>query len=127
MNKELPYRETPQRKAILSLLCSTTSHPTADWIYDRVKKEFPHLSLGTVYRNLRILRDQKRILELPFGDTYDHYDGRTDGHSHFVCKKCQRIIDVEEVLELPPSSVKKMNHRVEEIRVTYYGTCEKCH
>lgn len=127
MNKgDLQFRETPQRKKILNVLCSTSSHPTADWIYAEVKKEFPRLSLGTVYRNLRILRDQGRVLELPFGDTFDRFDGRVTPHSHFVCKKCHQIHDVEEEFPPLPSSTTKGMNRVEEVRITYYGVCSDC-
>ena len=46
-----------QRETILKVLCSTTSHPTAAWIYERVREEIPKVSLGTVYRNLALLEE----------------------------------------------------------------------
>lgn len=129
MNNEQPhYRETRQRKKILAVLCSTKTHPTADWVYEQVKKDFPHLSLGTVYRNLRILRDQGRILELPFGDTFDRFDGRTGPHPHFVCRKCHGVLDVGEGLPtLNIETLDKMKCKVEEVRISFYGLCPKCH
>ena len=68
-------RKTKQRELILKTLRSTDTHPTADWIYEQVKKEMPNISLGTVYRNLGILKESGEILELNYGSKYSRYDG----------------------------------------------------
>jgi Fur family peroxide stress response transcriptional regulator len=47
-------RDTRQRQAILEILRHTDSHPTADWVYDEVRKVIPNISKGTVYRNLKL-------------------------------------------------------------------------
>lgn len=60
-------RKTKQRDLILKTLRNTTCHPTADWIYEQVKKEMPNISLGTVYRNLSMLKDLGEIIELNYG------------------------------------------------------------
>jgi Fur family peroxide stress response transcriptional regulator len=57
-------RGSKQREAILRILQSTDIHPTADWIYMEVKKVIPNISLGTVYRNLNLLRDEGLIREV---------------------------------------------------------------
>ena len=62
-------RETKQREAILKVLRHTDSHPTADWIYDEVRKVIPNISKGTVYRNLKILREDREISELNLSGT----------------------------------------------------------
>ena len=54
-------KRSRQREAILEILCATTSHPTADWIYDKVRERIPNISLGTVYRNLNILSENGEI------------------------------------------------------------------
>ena len=61
MKKAVSYKYSKQREALFNLLCSTRTHPTAAWLYDKLRKDFPHLSQGTVYRNLNILAEQKRI------------------------------------------------------------------
>jgi len=48
------YRPTKQRLAVLKALQDTKSHPDANWIYEKVRKEIPHISLGTIYRTLGI-------------------------------------------------------------------------
>lgn len=119
-------RETSQRKKILEILCSTKSHPTADWIYERAKREFPRLSLGTVYRNLKILKQQCRIQELPFGDTFDRFDGNAIPHPHFVCKKCCSVYDIEMEQPSQDLTIKEEGFQVDECKITLYGICVKC-
>ena len=77
---EKQYRKSKQRQKILGLLKATKSHPTASWIYEKLKHEFPSLSLGNVYRNLSILVEQGCIQELKFGSTFDRYDGNVNPH-----------------------------------------------
>jgi len=60
-------RKSRQRDRILEVLRQTQSHPTAKWLFDRVRKQFPNLSLGTVYRNLGILVKQGLVSRLEFG------------------------------------------------------------
>ena len=60
-----------QRESIKEYLASTTSHPTADAVYLHVREEFPHISLGTVYRNLNLLADMGEIQRFSSGDGSD--------------------------------------------------------
>ena len=55
MRKAVSYKHSKQREALFNLLSSTNTHPTAAWLYDQLRKDFPHLSQGTVYRNLKML------------------------------------------------------------------------
>jgi len=125
---EKTYRHSRQRDKILDLLRSTGKHPTASWVYDRLKKEFPDLSLGTVYRNLNILTEQGLIRKIDFGSTYDRYDANISRHYHFICERCGSISDldlpVKEVLNEEvdkAANVKTMRHRIE-----FFGICENC-
>ncbi|MEE1240079.1 MAG: transcriptional repressor [Acutalibacteraceae bacterium] len=83
-----------QREAILNVLYSTDTHPTANWVYDRVRETIPNISLGTVYRNLASLSEAGEILSLQVGDGYEHFDGNNSLHAHFCCRRCSRIIDI---------------------------------
>ena len=115
-----------QREAILNELRSRRDHPTADMVYEAVKKDFPTISLGTVYRNLSLLADLGEILELSEGDGPKHYDGFTDDHDHFVCTNCGKIIDIDssDSQSLMPKA--KGIGRVESRVITYKGLCEAC-
>ena len=87
-------RKSKQRESILRVVKGTTSHPTADWVYEQVRREIPHISLGTVYRNLKLLKQDGVILELNFGNTLVRFDGNTQYHCHFICEQCGRVFDV---------------------------------
>ena len=84
-----------QRELIKAYLASTTSHPTADKVYDEIRKEIPNISLGTVYRNLSQLVDTGEIIKVNCGDGCDHFDGTTAPHQHFICTECKEVLDLE--------------------------------
>ena len=82
-----------QREAILNVLCSTETHPTANWVYNQVREIIPNISLGTVYRNLSALCAAGEIISLSVGDGYERFDGNNSRHVHFYCKICGKITD----------------------------------
>ncbi len=84
-----------QRELIKDFLLSRKDHPTADVIYMNVRKTFPNISLGTVYRNLQLLTELGEIKKLNVGDGVDHFDGDTSPHYHFICKECGRVVDLQ--------------------------------
>lgn len=122
------YRRSRQRERILAVLCGTKSHPTADWIYEQIKEEMPRLSLGTVYRNLRILEEQGLLVKLPLGSSFDRYDGNTEKHYHITCSECGCVDDVN----IPVDS--SINEQAEKIsgyssiihRTDFSGICSLC-
>ncbi len=83
-----------QREAILNVLRSTDTHPTAAEVYERVREIIPNISLGTVYRNLDALSRQGDILSISVGDGNNHFDGDNSCHLHLHCTKCGKISDV---------------------------------
>ena len=78
-------KRSKQRERILQTLRKTRSHPTAEWVFEKVREQLPKISLGTVYRNLSILKQQGKIRELDFGETSRRYDAFVDEHYHFIC------------------------------------------
>jgi Fur family transcriptional regulator, peroxide stress response regulator len=122
------YRKTRQREKILRTLKETNSHPTADWIYTKLKKEIPGLSLGTVYRNLQVLMKQGHILKLPFGSAFDRFEAKIAPHYHLVCEECGLVED----FEMPQYST--INRKAEQMcafkisrhRIDFFGICEHC-
>ena len=121
-------RRTKQREVILRVLRSTRCHPTADWVYQQVRKELPRISLGTVYRNLRILTQSGQAQELRYSRSYSRFDGTPTNHYHFVCERCGRVDDV------PMPVQEKLDRAVEQLmevqvrlhRLEFYGTCGDC-
>ncbi len=82
-----------QREAILTELRNRHDHPTATQIFEGVQKVLPHISLGTVYRNLSALVESGEIISLSVGDGHEHFDGDKSLHLHLHCKRCGAIID----------------------------------
>ena len=121
-------RKTRQKQAILQVLRGTTSHPTANWVYNEVRKEIPNISLGTVYRNLRLLCERGEILELVLCGTLSRFDARLDGHYHFRCEKCGRVFDVDEPVnkEMDRIVARKTGFSVIYHRLEFYGLCVEC-
>ncbi len=122
-------KNSKQREAVLEYLKGRTDHPTAEQIYDAVKKDFPRISLGTVYRNLSVLSEQHLIQKIVCenGDSY-RFDYNMMPHSHFSCTKCGKILDFQafdrstEVQELE----EKLHVRVSDEKTVYYGLCAEC-
>jgi Fur family peroxide stress response transcriptional regulator len=121
-------RDTKQRKAILKVLRGTTAHPTADWVYDEVRKVIPNISKGTVYRNLKILRDTGRIAELNSSGTVSRFEARLDNHYHFRCEKCGRIYDLDVPVdtELDRKVAKKTGFKISYHQLEFRGLCPEC-
>lgn len=121
-------RMTRQKRVIMDVLRNTKSHPTADWIYEQAKRHIPDLSLGTVYRNLNLLKEMGEILELNYGSTYSRYDGNPANHYHFQCEKCGCVYDLELPLQvsLEREAQAKSGHVVKSHRLEFYGLCREC-
>lgn len=124
-----PMKYSKQRESLLTLLRSTRSHPSADWLYENLRKEFPNISLGTVYRNLSVLVDNGDIIKIRTSSNKEHFDGFTHDHSHFVCRRCSKILDVDidgmEVVE--QQAAKKLNAEVDNHALVFYGICSNCY
>ncbi|MEL3907114.1 MAG: transcriptional repressor [Treponema sp.] len=128
MKKELTYKYSKQREALFNLLCSTNTHPTAAWLYDELRKEFPHLSQGTVYRNLNILAEQKRIKILNTGTGFAHFDADTTLHNHVICTQCGKVEDVcmpPDVLQ-ERQAAEMSGYRINSHRLDFFGVCPEC-
>src|SRR3989344_495400 len=91
-NVEQKERITSQKKIILDYLKSVKTHPSAEIIYSAVKRKLPQISRGTVYRNLKNLKEKSEILEIPA--RVSRYDGDISVHGHFFCQECGKILDV---------------------------------
>jgi len=122
------HRSSRQRQRILELLRTTTCHPTAMWVYDQLRAEFPKLSLGNVYRNLNILVAKGLVQELKMGSTFDRFDGNVQPHYHFVCTDCGEITDLKLTHKgnLNEQVRRQTQARVDYHRLDFYGSCARC-
>ena len=119
-------RSTKQKRIILEYLRSVKNHPTAEDIFEGVKRKFPSISLATVYRNLESFCEQGLVLEID-GDVR-RFDGDISDHQHFICDKCGKAFDLFES-EFKMKNVSehcKDIGSVRDYRVYFYGVCDKC-
>ena len=95
--KDLGYRLTPQRLAILEMLHSSDGHVTAEDIFTQVCARHPKLNRSTVYRTLELLKDLGLVAETNFGEgrlVYHHIE--KGHHHHLICRKCGKVVDIDE-------------------------------
>jgi Fur family peroxide stress response transcriptional regulator len=117
-----------KREAVLEKIRGTKSHPTADWVYAEVKKELPDISLGTVYRNLSVFKEEGLIISVGVVDGQERFDANTSEHTHFICLSCGEVLDIEADVD------QELNERVARDngldillrQLTFYGKCKKC-
>jgi len=121
-------RKTKQKEAILGVLRGTDSHPTADWIYGEVRKQIPNISLGTVYRNLRLLCQSGEITELDICGSLSRFDARRDAHYHFRCEGCGRVFDIDEPVnkDINDRVARKTGFKVKGHNLEFRGLCRAC-
>lgn len=126
MEKKL--RHSHQRDMIYNYLLSTKEHPSAEMIYDELRRTEPTLSLGTVYRNLKLLEELGMVKKVTSVNNVERYDAMTSDHIHFVCDKCGSVMDLPDFEQ--DQFKEKFNNihfgKIEWVNVILGGTCEKC-
>ena len=127
MNKRKNFSH--KRQAILDVIQSTTSHPTAEWVYEQLKDKFPKLSLATVYRNMSEFKQEGKLKTVAVVEGTERVDGNVKAHPHFICRNCNAVIDVELDIstdELKKSISNKYNLICERADISFTGICDKC-
>lgn len=126
--KSHAMRLTRQRAIIMEVLRRTTIHPTADWIYDRVRERCPNVSLGTIYRNLNLLKEKRLISELKFGKNTSRYECNFESHHHIICLKCGKLEDIqcESHSDLNKSVEKISGYEIVTHQLEFNGICPVC-
>ena len=116
-------RSTKQREIVYDALMRLY-HPTAEEVYEYLQSEQPGIGRATVFRNLTVLAEEGRIVKLFFPDEVAHYDANIDGHYHFVCKRCAKIIDLQ--TNKRPALPSGYDFEVETQEINFYGRCREC-
>jgi Fur family ferric uptake transcriptional regulator len=119
---------TRQRQVILEELRQVNTHPSADEIYEMVRKRLPRISLGTVYRNLEILSESGEIQKVELGSCLKRFDGFAHPHYHIRCVRCDRLVDAPAPYDLdldgrlqPETDFNILGHKLE-----FFGICPDC-
>jgi Fur family peroxide stress response transcriptional regulator len=125
MLREASLVPTIQRLAVLGCLSESRQHPTADQILSAVRERFPLISRATVYNTLDALTKAGMILRLNVDPAAGRYDADLEPHSHFRCRVCQKVYDIE-VKSGRPNDIHADGHLIESIRTYAYGVCAAC-
>ena len=127
--KRRDCRLTSNRLALLRLLALSTGHPNATELYEELQKQFPAISLATVYKTLVLLKEEGEVLEIEL-----HKGSRYDGnkpfpHPHLICNLCQKVIDGDDVQFIQEANQEireRYNFQVDQSQMVFYGVCREC-
>jgi Fe2+ or Zn2+ uptake regulation protein len=122
-------RETRQRRLVYDAVARTDSHPTAEWVFERVRRSLPRVSLGTVYRNLQLLVADGRLRMWSRG-RMTRFDADLSAHDHFVCERCGLLLDLERAEDAFASHTQRKlaarGHAVRDRVLEFVGLCRDC-
>ncbi|MBN1833330.1 MAG: transcriptional repressor [Deltaproteobacteria bacterium] len=123
------HKITPQRLAIVKILAKSEGHPSVEDIYVQIKKDFPTMSLATVYKNILLIKSLGEVLELGFPDGSNRYDGKKPyPHPHVICIKCRKIVEPDlDSLDGMKKEVSLETHfNILYHRLDFFGICSDC-
>ena len=126
--REAGIRFTPQRQKIFLAISGSTRHPTADALWNGLRKAMPGLSRNTVYRNLETFERMGLVARLPIDADSARFDGNPEKHHHVICRQCGKLDDVHwPALECiaPPQEIKGWGE-VDRRHVQFSGVCRDC-
>ncbi len=125
-SKANKMKMTPQRAAIIKYLEGNTSHPSAEDIFESVRKKYPMISFTTVYNTLQTLKDIDRVWELNIDDERKRYDPNVKLHHHLICTRCKNIVDIFMDFQLDVPEEEAQGYMISGRHVEFYGLCPKC-
>ncbi len=127
--RENQQRLTPQRLAIVKILARSKGHPSVEMIYEQLRRDFPTMSLATVYRNIMMLKSLGEVIELGFPDGSNRYDGNKPyPHPHVICIHCHRIIDPDlaTLQDMTAEVADETGFEILTHRLDFFGICRDC-
>ena len=126
---EVSTKHFRKRDAILQYLQSVTDHPSAEKVFTQLKPRIPDLSMGTVYRNLNLFKQQGLAVSVATVKGVERFDGNTDPHVHFICQDCDAVIDLMDI-EIPETlkgiAEASCGGSVSECMLCFSGLCQEC-
>ena len=126
MEKTKQFRK---RNAILTYLQSTKSHPSAEMVFAGLKPEIPDLSMGTVYRNLSLFKQQGLASSVATVKGVERFDGNVAPHVHFICEDCDAVIDLPQLQvpqQLRRTAAEQVGGTVRMCQLSFSGVCRNC-
>ena len=127
--RENNHKLTPQRLAVAKILARSDGHPNVEKIYERLRDDFPTMSLATVYRNVMLLKSLGEVLEIGFPDGSNRYDGNKPyPHPHVLCVECQKLIDpdLSGIKDMTQEVADETGFKILTYRLDFFGICRDC-
>ena len=126
--RERGFRITPQRLAILNILCNTPHHLSQLDIYHQTQADIPGLTEATVYRTLTFLVEQGLAMPAHMGNGQIVYEIAEQAHDHLICRACghNQEINHEDLHELYAELQLKTGFQIDSMHVTFFGLCPDC-
>lgn len=127
--RDLNFRITPQRVAILRIFLNSQDHPSVEQVYAQVKADFPSTSLATVYKTVNLLKEIGEILEIGFACGGNRYDGNKPyPHPHLICTRCKKIMDSDiDLVDQIASELEQISgYRIVSHQIEFFGICPAC-
>ncbi len=118
-------RPSLPRVEVMLYLLEHRTHPNVDTIYKDLLPKIPSLSKTTVYNTVQRLSEKGAILRLTIDEKNVCFDGISEPHPHFLCKKCGKIYDLNFV---PKANIQLdfSEHLIDEVSLYYRGICKEC-
>ena len=118
-----------QRQAVWDFIRERHDQPTASTVYEGVRQIYPNISLGTVYRNLMLLKDMGKLSTIEIGDNAIHFDPNISDHEHFVCRRCGSLADLD-TYDLKAVRTRLASaaagREIDTYSTIYFGICRNC-
>ena len=126
MEKKL--RHSRQRERIYQYLTESMEHPSAEMVYNALREEISGLSLGTVYRNLKLLEEIGKVRRVASSQGSERYDAICGDHAHFVCSACGSVRDMEDTDTAAIRAALRLGegYRLGKLDLTATGICPDC-
>lgn len=118
---EKKIQPTAQRIAICRYVLCEADHPTADQVKEWADKNFPKISLATVYNTLNILVEAGLLLEVKLDHTDKvMYDNNIVHHHHFLDEESGKLFDIDPA-DIEVSANLKKKFKIRDIKLVLRG------
>ena len=125
-HRDIGFKLTPQRIAILDCLQGNRRHPSAEDIYRSVRIKFPTMSFATVYTTLAALKEKQKVIELTIDPDKKRYDPDTLRHNHLICVVCKQIVDMATSDAPSLRDREEQGFKIIASHTDFYGLCPGC-
>ena len=125
----MPEKFSRKREALYNALRATTVHPTAEWLCAALRPEYPDLSLGTVYRNLKKFCAEGKARSVGVINGQEHFDANVSPHTHLICRSCGTVRDLFEINvsdEIAQQAADVSGYQITGVSLRLMGLCPSC-